>query len=291
MKNPVILNFDNSVGTFDRALDIDLGEWQDTIRFSTKWTDFQRLENELQRQLPDDYGPIFLGSGDYHHVSQLLIKQRHKRLENDKLTVIVIDNHPDNMRYPFGIHCGSWISHAAALPFVDHIHVVGITSGDISIKHAVENRLKPLISKKLTYWSTGVNVGWAALLGLKSAFQTFDNIDDMMSAFISSIYKVGHPIYLSIDKDALSPRFIHTNWDQGEMETRHLTDLIANLGKKLIGCDVTGEVSNYIYKNFWKRLMSQLDGQSIVPENSLIKWQEEQHQLNSRLIEMLAPYL
>lgn len=291
MKNPVILNFDNSVGTFDRALDIDLGEWQDTIRFSTKWTDFQRLENELQRQLPDDYGPIFLGSGDYHHVSQLLIKQRHKRLENDKLTVIVIDNHPDNMRYPFGIHCGSWISHAAALPFVDHIHVVGITSGDISIKHAVENRLKPLISKKLTYWSTGVNVGWAALLGLKSAFQTFDNIDDMMSAFISSIYKVGHPIYLSIDKDALSPRFIHTNWDQGEMETRHLTDLITNLGKKLIGCDITGEVSNYTYKNFWKRLMSQLDGQSIVPENSLIKWQEEQHQLNSRLIEMLAPYL
>lgn len=291
MKNPVILNFDNSVGTFDRALDIDLGEWQDTIRFSTKWTDFQRLENELQRQLPDDYGPIFLGSGDYHHVSQLLIKQRHKRLENDKLTVIVIDNHPDNMRYPFGIHCGSWISHAAALPFVDHIHVVGITSGDISIKHAVENRLKPLISKKLTYWSTGVNVGWAALLGLKSAFQTFDNIDDMMSAFISSIYKVGHPIYLSIDKDALSPRFIHTNWDQGEMETRHLTDLITNLGKKLIGCDITGEVSNYTYKNFWKRLMSRLDGQSIVPENSLIKWQEEQHQLNSRLIEMLAPYL
>lgn len=291
MKNPVILNFDNSVGTFDRALDIDLGEWQDTIRFSTKWTDFQRLENELQRQLPDDYGPIFLGSGDYHHVSQLLIKQRYKRLENDKLTVIVIDNHPDNMRYPFGIHCGSWISHAAALPFVDHIHVVGITSGDISIKHAVENRLKPLISKKLTYWSTGVNVGWAALLGLKSAFQTFDNIDDMMSAFISSIYKVGHPIYLSIDKDALSPRFIHTNWDQGEMETRHLTDLITNLGKKLIGCDITGEVSNYTYKNFWKRLMSQLDGQSIVPENSLIKWQEEQHQLNSRLIEMLAPYL
>lgn len=291
MKNLVILNFDNSVGTFDRALDIDLGEWQDTIRFSTKWTDFQRLENELQRQLPDDYGPIFLGSGDYHHVSQLLIKQRHKRLEIEKLTVIVIDNHPDNMRYPFGIHCGSWISHAAALPFVDHIHVVGITSGDISIKHAVENRLKPLISKKLTYWSTGVNVGWAALLGLKSAFQTFDNIDDMMSAFISSIYKVGHPIYLSIDKDALSPRFIHTNWDQGEMETRHLTDLITNLGKKLIGCDITGEVSNYTYKNFWKRLMSQLDGQSIVPENSLIKWQEEQHQLNSRLIEMLAPYL
>lgn len=291
MKNPVILNFDNSVGTFNRALDIDLGEWQDTIRFSTKWTDFQRLENELQRRLPDDYGPIFLGSGDYHHVSQLLIKQRHKRLENDKLTIIVIDNHPDNMRYPFGIHCGSWISHAAALPFVDHIHVVGITSGDISIRHAVENRLKPLISKKLTYWSTGVNVGWAALLGLKSAFQTFDNIDDMMSAFIGSIYKVGHAIYLSIDKDALSPRFIHTNWDQGEMETRHLTDLITNLGKKLIGCDITGEVSNYIYKNFWKRLMSQLDGQSIVPENSLIKWQEEQHQLNSRLIEMLAPYL
>lgn len=291
MKNPVVLDFDQSVGTFDNSINIDLRSWQDSIRYATNFSLFHRLEEELKKQLPESYGPVFLGSGDYHHVSQLLIKNCHRHLTKKMLTVIVIDNHPDNMRYPFGIHCGSWISHAAALPFVEHIHVVGITSGDIGFKHAVENRLKPLMTNKLTYWSTGVNVGWANFLGLKDAFRAFANVDDMMSAFISSVYKEKLPVYLSIDKDALSPEYIHTNWDQGKMEPRHLTDLITNIGNRLQACDVTGEVSNYVYKNFWKRLLSKLDGQTTIPQDSLVKWQKEQHQLNSKLIASLAPYL
>lgn len=291
MKSPVVLDFDQSVGSFDGSINFDLKNWQDTIRYATNLTNFQRLEDKLKTLLPENYGAVFLGSGDYHHVSQLLIKQQRKNLQKEHLTVIVIDNHPDNMRYPFGIHCGSWISYAAALQFVDHVHVVGITSGDIGITHAIENRLKPLLSNKLTYWSMNVGVGWAGLLGLKNAFQTFANVDDMMSAFISTIYKETSPVYLSIDKDALSPQFIHTNWDQGEMEPRHLSDLITNLATRLIGCDVTGEVSNYNYKNFWKRLLSKLDGQTSIPEQNLVKWQQEQHQLNTKLIATLAPYL
>lgn len=291
MKNPVVLDFDKSVGTFDNSINIELSAWQDSIRYATNFSQFYRLEDTLQKQLPESYGPVFLGSGDYHHVSQLLIKNCQRYLQKEMLTVIVIDNHPDNMRYPFGIHCGSWVSYAAALPFVDHIHVVGITSGDIGLNHAVENRLKPLMSNKLTYWSTGVDVRWANILGLKNAFHAFDNVDYMMSAFISSIYKEKLPVYLSIDKDALSPEFIHTNWDQGKMEPRHLTDLVSNIGNRLKACDVTGEVSNYVYKNFWKRLLSKLDGQTTIPEDFLVKWQTEQHQLNSKLITTLAPYL
>ncbi|WP_297322222.1 arginase family protein [uncultured Bartonella sp.] len=291
MKSPVILDFDHSVGKFDGSINIDLTNWQDAIRYATSLANFQRLEEKLQTVIPEKPGTVFLGSGDYHHVSQLLIKHQHKNLQKEHLTVIVIDNHPDNMRYPFGIHCGSWMSYAAALPFVDHVHVVGITSHDIGIKHAIENRLKPLIQDKLTYWSTGVDVGWASFIGLKSAFQTFANVDDMMSAFISTIYKETAPVYLSIDKDALSAQFIHTNWDQGAMEPRHLSDLITNLGNRLIGCDVTGEVSNYVYKNFWKRLLSKLDGQSPIAEQQLIQWQSEQQRLNEKLITLLSPYL
>ena len=291
MKNPVVLDFDNSVGTFDNSINIDLSGWQDRIRYATTFANFRKLEMELEKQMPETYGPVFLGSGDYHHVSQLLVKHCHKHLKQEPLTLIVIDNHPDNMRYPFGIHCGSWISHVASLPFVDHVHVVGITSGDIGVKHAVENRLKPLMSNKLTYWSTKVDVSWANILGLKNAFQTFANVDDMMSAFISSIYKENLPVYLSIDKDALSPQFIHTNWDQGEMEPRHLTDLITNIGSRLRACDITGEVSNYTYHNFWKSLLSKLDGQTSVSDELVTKWQKEQHELNSKLIETLSAYL
>ncbi|WP_245256525.1 arginase family protein [Bartonella tamiae] len=265
--------------------------WQDTIRFSTTYKNFQRLETSLDVHLPKNYGVIFLGSGDYHHVSHLLIKRMKKDLNKKPLTIIVIDNHPDNMRFPFGIHCGSWVSHTAALPYVKHIHVVGITSNDIGIKHSWENRLTPLLKSKLTYWSIGVNVKWAKLIGLKNAFQSFADIDTLMSAFISSQYNQETPIYLSIDKDALSPACIRTNWDQGKMQTHHLTDLITTFGKRLIGGDITGEVSNYSYENRWKRLMSKLDGQDPIDPKMLIEWQEQQNLFNTKLLALLNHYL
>ena len=52
MTRPVILNFDNSVGSFDKSLTLDLASWQDSIRFSTKWRDFHNLETLLLDQLP-----------------------------------------------------------------------------------------------------------------------------------------------------------------------------------------------------------------------------------------------
>ena len=63
-----------------------------------------------------------MGSGDFHHVSYLLI-ERLRRLGR-QIQVVVFDNHPDNMRYPFGIHCGSWVWHVSRLPFVERVHVV-----------------------------------------------------------------------------------------------------------------------------------------------------------------------
>lgn len=288
MKAPVILDFDHSIGEIDHSLRFDLSHWQDTIRFACKRADFNKLQHFLQSTLPFAYGPVFLGSGDYHHVSHLLISRLQPLLQNSKLTVVIVDNHPDNMRLPFGIHCGSWVTHTAALPFVDHVHVIGITSNDIGLGHAIENRLTPLIRSKLTYWSTRVNVSWAHRIGLKRAFRSFNNTDELISSFISAQYHERQPIYLSIDKDALSPKFIRTNWDQGTMESRHLTDLISSFSNRLIACDVTGEVSDYSYNNLFKRIISKLDGQTQVPLNNLVQWQKEQHQFNLNLLASLS---
>ncbi len=86
-------------------------------------------------------GCVLLGSGDYHHVTQLLLE----RLPSDEpIHLIVCDNHPDNMRYPFGIHCGSWVYWASKLPQVARIDVLGISSSDIGWLHAVENHWSPL---------------------------------------------------------------------------------------------------------------------------------------------------
>lgn len=116
-----------------------------------------------------DCGCAFMGSGDFHHVTLIPLHRLCRRLPPASLDVVVFDNHPDNMRYPFGIHCGSWVSHAALLPSVRRVHVIGITSGDIGLAHAWENRLTPFLRRKLTYWSVGTDAAWLRLIGRRSA--------------------------------------------------------------------------------------------------------------------------
>ena len=51
------------------------------------------------------------------------------------------------------------------------------------------------------------------------------------------------PVYLSIDKDVLSPDFARTNWDQGQAGIAETADFIRTFlkGRTLIGADICGE--------------------------------------------------
>ena len=51
------------------------------------------------------------------------------------------------------------------------------------------------------------------------------------------------PIYISIDKDVLSPAYAITDWDQGDMSLEHMISLISELveNRKLIGVDICGD--------------------------------------------------
>lgn len=289
MKTPIILNFDQSVGPIADAINIDLANYQEQIRFGCSKQDYRKLAHHLDQQLPtDQLGTTLMGSGDYHHMSLYLIERLAPYYSpTNPIQVVVFDNHPDNMRFPFGIHCGSWVSHVAALPFVSHVHVMGISSGDISAWHAWENRLLPLYQGKLNYWSLNRRVKWPNYTGLSKAFHCFDCGDELIASFIALQGSLSLPTYLSIDKDVLSETIIKTNWDQGDLQTYHLTDTIAALGKNIIGSDITGELSSYHYQTWWKRLLSSLDNQPDIDPKMLETWQAEQHQLNLYLLKLL----
>lgn len=289
MTHPIILNFDQSVGEINNAKIIDVTQWQDTIRFGCSEKKFCQFKAELQQSLPEHYGTVLMGSGDYHHISLLLIERLAKQYSADNpIQVIVFDNHPDNMRYLFGIHCGSWVSYVASLPFVSHVHVLGITSHDIGLSHFWENRWKPLFQKKLTYWSLDVNVSWAKKIGLGQAFRHFSTPDDLIASFLSEQYHSAEPVYLSIDKDVLSEKVIHTNWDQGQLQTYHLLDTITSLKQRIVASDITGELSIWQPSNCFKRLLSSLDKQPAIDADNLINWQQAQHQLNLTLLKALS---
>lgn len=287
---PLILDFDGSVLPIqpdERRL--DLRAWEEEIRYACPWSGFKRLEKHLAQTMPTQPGCVFLGSGDFHHVSLALLKhtlaQTHVPLD-----LIICDNHPDNMRYPFGLHCGSWVTHAARLEAIRHVHVLGITSPDICWAQAWQNRLTPLIKNKLTYWSLGQPAGWLGLLGLGDRHKNFAHSAELIQAF--SHTRDGQvPVYLSVDKDVLSTEIIQTNWDQGRFSRQDLRAIIDLFPGRLTGADLCGDVSAYDYKSRFKRLLTRLDGQKSPSQHDLRAWQQAQQALNIELAERLGKAL
>ena len=280
-QRPVVLDIDRSVGPLPDRLVLPLEHWQESIRFGCSLATLRRFRTMLDELLPAQYGTVFTGSGDFHHLSWPLIA----RLQpGRKFQVVVLDNHPDNMRFPFGVHCGSWVRRVAALPMVSHVHVLGITSADIGGGHAWENYLTPLLRGRLTYWSIGVDTGWARRLGLARAFRGFDTPAALVDAFVESQRTQAAPSYLTIDKDVFAPEVAHTNWDQGQLLTDHALALIASLRHGLVGSDINGEVSHYQYQSWWKRRLSAIDEQPAIDPAQLAGWQAQQHALNLQLL-------
>lgn len=288
---PIILDFDQSVKPLPEEKRISLGHFQEAVRLGCTLKTFSKLNTFLDdQQLPsgtqkEGVCPVFIGSGDYHHISHLLIS-RFQSLQQP-LKVIVFDNHPDNMLYPFGIHCGSWIWHLSQLPFVKEIHVLGINSSDVEIKHALENHLRALIKDKVHYWCVQKNLAWMKWLGIHRSY-SFDSIKTMIRAFFNEFSNNTNPVYLSIDKDVLSEKDVHTNWDQGVMKLSELKEAIIRLKPYIVGCDITGEVSNYHYKKFSKKFLSFLDQQPKVSDYNLQEWQAEHHIVNQEILRSLS---
>ena len=283
MIRPTVLDIDRSVVPPARSIVVPLDHWQEALRFGCSLRTLARFDQVLA-ELPLR-GPVLLGSGDFHHLSWPLIA----RVPGDeRFQVVVLDNHPDNMRYPFGVHCGSWVRRVAMLPRVCHVHVVGIGSSDIGAAHAWENYRSPLREGRLSYWSVGVDVSWAARAGLAHAFHGFDDVAALVDAFRAYQADERLPAYLSIDKDVFAEDVARTNWDQGMFRLDDALAIIRCLRGGLIGSDITGEVSHYRYRTWWKRLLSARDAQPAVDKRELVRWQAQQHALNERLLAAIA---
>jgi arginase family enzyme len=285
MLRTLILDFDGSVGPMEGADAIPLGELQEAIRFSCRISMLRRLQADLEPRLRADPPVVFMGSGDYHHVSYMLI-ERLRRL-NTRIQVLVFDNHPDNMRYPFGIHCGSWVWHVSRLPFVARVHVVGITSTDVERLHVIENHLAPLRSGRVVYWCVGRNLAALRLLGVRES-QSFVSVADMLARLGATLSDTREPVYLSIDKDVLARDVVQTNWDQGVMRLEQLTSAIQMLQGRIVASDVVGDVSSYRYRSRVKRFLSFIDGQPQIPNHNLSEWQADHHQVNRLLLSLLS---
>jgi Arginase family len=284
MTRALILDFDESIRPLPETDVVPLRDRQESIRFGCRMPALRALGREIAPALDSHAALVFLGSGDYHHVTYLLVDRL--RSLGAPIQLVVFDNHPDNMRYPFGIHCGSWVWHVSRLPFVARVHVVGITSKDVEGAHLLENHLGPLYSGKVRYWCVQRTLRAMRSLGIRHS-RSFPSVDALLGDFSAVLADSAEPVYLSIDKDVLAGDVVETNWDQGVMRLEELIIAIQMMRGRIVGCDVTGDVSSYRYHSPFKRLLSGLDGQRQIPDHLLGEWQAQHQRVNQQLLSLL----
>ena len=270
------LDFDGSFALQPRlrnALDqtADLRPYGETVRLWAGEKAATALRESIvgfRREHPEPW-IAFLGSGDYHHVTLLLLMTL---APPEPVVLMVMDNHPDWFREEPACHCGNWVASALKLPHVKQVILVGQTSGDlrgISFRTAPQEELcngklcvcplrrqRSLVPFTRLTPTNGVTAVHPGLFGTRVVYESLESVG--RHAFFDQLARrLGHaPVYLSIDKDCLASSQLQTDWDQGGLLRSELLHGVAALAAsaRLSGVDVCGEQSPARLKGFWKRL-------------------------------------
>lgn len=160
-------------------------------------------------------GIHFIDSGNYHYVSKFFL---------DKLTedfiLVLFDHHPDMQPSLFEdiLTCGSWVKRALDTnPHLKKVVMVG--TSDELLEH-----IEPMYLDRILEFRES-------------------QLDDREAWRKFYAMQFDLPIYISIDKDVLSPKEIRTTWDQGKATLGDLKRLLSILleNNRLIGVDICGE--------------------------------------------------
>jgi hypothetical protein len=264
-----VLDLDGGLTAQDRLLNraepevLPLRSRGPRLRLACSFGRFRRFEQDLMGLTGSDVEPdpclTFVGSGDFHHVSLALLR----RLATP-CNLVIIDNHPDWMRgLPF-LHCGTWVRHAARLPWVHRVFHVG---GDVDFDNGFR-WLAPwddLRSGKITvlpalrrfrkgHWS---DVPHKPLRSHREEPLTRDRIEECLEPFRSDLAR--WPLYVSLDKDVMTAKDAAVNWDSGHLTTSEVMELLQAFRTAahghLAGMDVVGDWSPVRVQGFFRRFL------------------------------------
>lgn len=235
----------------------------------------QRLSVDLAGTSPEPK-LCFTGSGDFHHVSSLLIDLALDET-SEPVTVIHIDNHPDWVRFSGGLHCGSWVNKVADHPAVTRVITIGVCSDDLASPERKGANLELLARGRLELYPFHHSPSRvkARLRGgngfeQRAGYLHWRTIGEMGGERFFDLLKARiatEAVYISLDKDVLCSGDAVTNWDQGQMKLADVLRLLREIGSshRIIGADVTGDYSRPRYGgNAWTRLMKL--GESLIDQ-------------------------
>ncbi len=212
----------------------------------------------------------FLGSGDLHHLSSLLLETLPQDLH--PVALILVDNHPDWFRLPPKYHCGNWVSNVLRFPWIESITMIGQDSPDLKgldFWSAPFNELCSGRIKLYPYEKSAICVPFRWPRNVQGARNKFYrpwgteiHFDTVQSVGCSNLFRqiakryAGKNIYISIDKDCLAPQFAITDWEQGQLTLEELTEGISQLKSTctVVGMDICGERAPNKLSGIFKRL-------------------------------------
>ncbi len=260
-----ILDLDGSVTAQSRlvlqsvAEVVPLQDWGPRLRLACSFRRFRRFEQLLSRCLTDN-GPTitYLGSGDFHHVSLALLRRL-----TTPFNLLVIDKHPDWMRAIPMLHCGTWLRHAVRLPQVRRVFHVG---GDLDFDNAWRwlapraelNRGKITVFPAVRQFTRGP---WRRIRNVPireaAAPATGAHVGQLLRPFVPGLAR--WPLYISLDKDAMTETDALVNWDSGRLRLAEVTAVLAAFlaaaRGNLIGMDVVGDWSPVRLGGLFRRLL------------------------------------
>ena len=170
------------------------------------------INGELNKAgVVDAQGIHFIDNGNYHYMSKFWTDRI-----AEPFTLVVFDHHPDMQEPRFGdiLSCGGWVKKVLdENKFIDNVVIIGVA--DNLVKEIPPHDKVSFICES------------------EIANHTFH-----IPHFTSPL-----PLYISIDKDALSTDYAATNWDQSSLSLEHMKAIISAIAKdrKIIGVDICGE--------------------------------------------------
>lgn len=206
----------------------------------------ERLRQHVSSETPD---LVFAGSGDFHHVTPMLVERAVESRGSEGVTVVHFDNHPDWVRFSNGLHCGSWVGRAARAPGVARLITVGVCSHDLVMPASQGADLDLITEARVEIYPFRVQTGGGSLRLRDLSFPTMESLGEAAFTSLLTSRIETKDIYVTIDKDVLHSQDALTNWDQGQIGLGYLERLVRAVcdGRRLIGADVVGDWSRPIY--------------------------------------------
>lgn len=300
-----ILNFDGSLLRQPQLLErfhpavIDCAALGPSCRL---WINKQNADRVRALLAPPRRHSITLtGSGDFHHITSLLLEQF-----EEPISVIVFDCHPDWDILPPRCGCGSWVSAALRQGNIRKMILLGLCSDDLNTFGLHTGNLRALADNRVELYPyarrPSKNIFRCVPENTSLQTKTRGPLTDIfwqelrqvvLEEFILSLVKrlPTRQVYISIDKDCLTPKHALTNWEPGRLGLEELLLMLRLLRENLdiLGADITGDYSPPVFAGLFKAFCGRMDH----PRNYSARTKSDamihgiNEQTNLRLLELL----